>query len=243
MPLSIPPHRPRPSAAVTAEKVGIARHPAVLRAAARARSAGLLVRPLVRAVDWAPLAVVTAFAAGLLTLVNAGEPLAGGDALLLMRVVGTLLGSAAAFALVDAMTADLGAAPTPRWARQALRCLLAAGAAVAVWSCAFAYALARLPEGTLFPVTDLLIEMAVCLGVALAAAATAVRHAPGRQAAMAAVVVQLGLVLGTILLPDAVRLWSPTCGFGHWDEAHRFWLAMLPVPYGWLALACRGVRR
>ncbi|MEW9553674.1 hypothetical protein [Nonomuraea sp. NPDC050783] len=57
------------------------------------------------------------------------------------------------------------------------------------------------------------------------------------------VVVQLALVLATILLPDRFRLWPPTCGFGPWDEAHRFWLAMPAVPYGWLALACRDLRR
>ncbi|MFC4008561.1 hypothetical protein ACFOY2_15120 [Nonomuraea purpurea] len=186
---------------------------------------------------------MTAFAAVLLAGVNAGDPLPSGTALLLMRITGTLLGSAAAFALVDAMSADLGAAPVPRWVRQALRCLLTGGAATAIWLTAFAFTLSRLPEGALFPVGDLLIEMAVCLGIALAAAATAVRFAPGRQAAMAAVVVQLALVLGTILLPDQVRLWPPTCGFGHWDEAHRFWLMALPLPYAWLTFACRDLRR
>lgn len=211
--------------------------------AARWRSAMLLVRPLGRAVDWAPLAMVTVFVGALLTLVEAGGPLWPGSALLLMRVAGTLLGAAAAFALVDAMSADLGAAPVPRWVRQALRCLVAGGAAVAVWLVAFLYALSRLPEGSLFPVGDLLIEVGVCLGIALAAAATAVRFAAGRQAAMAAVVVQLGLVLTTLLLPEQVWLWPPTCGFGHWDEAHRFWLAMVPLPFVWLALACRDLRR
>jgi hypothetical protein len=101
----------------------------------------------------------------------------------------------------------------------------------------------RLPDGTLFPVAELLTEMAVCLGIDLAAAATAVRYATGRQAAMAAVIVQLGLVLATILLPQQMRLWPPTCGFGYGDEAHQFWLAMLPLPYTWPALACRDLRR
>ncbi|AQZ68464.1 unnamed protein product [[Actinomadura] parvosata subsp. kistnae] len=209
----------------------------------RWHAAVLLIRPLAKAIDWGPLALVTAFVGGLLSLTQAGQPLSGQDALLLMRVAGTLLGSAAAFALVDAMSADLGAAAVPRWVRQSLRCLLAGGAAVAIWLAAFAYALTRLPDGALFPVGDLLIEMAACLGIALAAAATAVRHAPGRQAAMAAVVVQLGLVLATILLPDQVRLWPPTCGFGYWDQAHQLWLALLPIPYAWLALALRDLRR
>ncbi|MEZ7125091.1 hypothetical protein ACBR40_07120 [Nonomuraea sp. AD125B] len=210
---------------------------------ARPRMALLLVRPLARAIDWGPLAVVSAFTAGLVSLVQYGETLPGGDALVLMRICGTLLGAAAAFGLVDAMSADLGAAAVPRWVRQALRCLLPGGAAVAIWLAAFAYVLTRLPEGALFPVGDLLIEMGVCLGIALAAAATAVRLAPGRQAAMAAVVVQLAMVLGTILLPQQVRLWPPTCGFGYWDQAHLFWLAMLPLPYLWLVLAGRDLRR
>lgn len=213
-----------------------------VRTPARLRLAVLLARPLIRAVDWAPLAVIAAFTAALVTLVDFGEPLDPGNGLLLMRISGTLLAAAAAFSLVDAMSADLGAAPVPRWLRQVLRCALAGGAAVAVWLAAFACALFRLPEEALFPVGDLLIEMGVGLGVALAAAATAVRYAPGRQAAMAAVIVQLSLVLATILLPGQVRLWPPTCGFGYWDQAHRFWLFMLPVPYLWLLFSGRDLR-
>ncbi|MEU6726573.1 hypothetical protein ABZ917_22975 [Nonomuraea wenchangensis] len=209
----------------------------------RGRMALLMVRPLARAIDWGPLAVVAAFTAGLVSLTGYGETLAGGDALVLMRVCGTLLGAAAAFGLVDAMSADLGAAPVPRWVRQALRCLLPGGTAIAIWLAAFSYVLTRLPEGAPFPVGDLLVEMGVCLGIALAAAATAVRLAPGRQAAMAAVVVQLAMVLGTILLPQQVRLWPPTCEFGYWDQAHLFWLAMLPLPYLWLIVAGRDLRR
>ncbi|MEW1842963.1 hypothetical protein AB0392_33905 [Nonomuraea angiospora] len=209
----------------------------------RRRVVLLLVGPLARAIDWAPLILVAAFTAGLVSLVRYGEALPGGDALVLMRICGTLLGSAAAFGLVDAMSADLGAAAVPRWVRQALRCLLPGAAAIAIWLAAFSYVLTRLPEGALFPVGDLLIEVGVCLGIALAAAATAVRFAPGRQAAMAAVVVQLAMVLGTVLLPQQVRLWPPTCGFGYWNEAHLFWLAMLPLPYLWLVLAGRDLRR
>ena len=200
----------------------------------------LLLRPLVRAVDWAPLAVVTLFTAALVTLADYGQPLTAGMGLVLLRVSGTLLASAAAFALVDAMSG--GAEPVSHRLRQAERCLLAGGAAVAVWLGAFAYVLSRLPDGTLFPVGDMLIEVGVCLGIGLAAAATAVRYAPGRQAAMAAVVVQLALVLATILLPPEVRLWPPTCGFGHWDEAHRFWLFALPVPFLWLMVSGRDLR-
>ncbi|MEV4551561.1 hypothetical protein [Nonomuraea wenchangensis] len=229
MPVTLP-ARPETATAVPA------------RPPSRRRSALLLVRPLARAVDWQPLAVVAAFTAGLVTLVEHGEALPGGDALVLMRVCGTLLGAAAAFGLVDAMSADLDAAAVPRWVRQALRCLLPGGAAIAIWLAAFSYVLTRLPEGSLFPVGDLLIEMGVCLGIALAAAATAVRLAPGRQAAMAAVVVQLATVLATILLPQQVRLWPPTCGFGYWDQAHLFWLAMLPLPYLWLIVAGRDLR-
>ncbi|MEU7834303.1 hypothetical protein [Nonomuraea sp. NPDC049129] len=200
----------------------------------------LLLRPLVRAIDWAPLAVVTLFTAALVTLADFGQPLTSAMGLILLRIAGTLLGSAAAFALVDAMSG--GPEPVRHRLRQAQRCLLAGGPAVAVWLGAFAYVLSRLPEETLFPVGDMLIEVGVCLGIGLAAAATAVRYAAGRQAAMAAVVVQLVLVLGTILLPPEVRLWPPTCGFGHWDEAHRFWLFALPVPYLWLVVSGRDLR-
>ncbi|GGT17296.1 hypothetical protein GCM10010176_072400 [Nonomuraea spiralis] len=238
MPVTLPAH---PQAASSTAAVPTAAVPAP--PPSRRRVALLLVRPLARAIDWGPLVVVAAFTAGLVSLVGYGEALPGGDALVLMRICGTLLGAAAAFGLVDAMSADLGAAAVPRWVRQALRCLLPGTAAIAIWLAAFSYILTRLPEGALFPVGDLLIEAGVCLGIALAAAATAVRFAPGRQAAMAAVVVQLAMVLGTILLPQQVRLWPPTCGFGYWDQAHLFWLAMLPLPYLWLITAGRDLRR
>ncbi|MEV4569484.1 hypothetical protein AB0K12_37460 [Nonomuraea sp. NPDC049419] len=82
---------------------------------------------------------------------------------------------------------------------------------MAIWLPAYAAVLSRLPQGALFPV--------------------------------GAVVVQLALVLATLLLPEQVRLWPPTCGFGYWDEAHQFWRAMLPLPYLWLILAGRDLRR
>ncbi|MCA2229418.1 hypothetical protein [Nonomuraea aurantiaca] len=238
MPVTLP---ARPKAASTTAAVPTTAVPAP--PPSRWRLALLLVRPLARAIDWGPLVMVAAFTAGLVSLVEYGEAVPGGDALVLMRICGTLLGAAAAFGLVDTMSADLGAAAVPRWVRQALRCLLPGGAAITIWLAAFSYILTRLPEGALFPVGDLLIEVGVCLGIALAAAATAVRFAPGRQAAMAAVVVQLAMVLGTILLPQQVRLWPPTCGFGYWDQAHLLWLAMLPLPYLWLILAGRDLRR
>ncbi|NUP77452.1 MAG: hypothetical protein HOV96_07880 [Nonomuraea sp.] len=237
MPVTLP---ARPQAASTAAVPAMA---VPAPPPSRWRLALLLVRPLARAVDWGPLVMVAAFTAWLVSLVGYGEALPGGEALVLMRICGTLLGAAAAFGLVDAMSADLGAVAVPRWVRQALRCLLPGGAAIAIWLTAFSYVLTRLPEGALFPVGDLLIEVGVCLGIALAAAATAVRFASGRQAAMAAVVVQLAMVLGTILLPQQVRLWPPTCGFGYWDQAHLFWLAMLPLPYLWLIFAGRDLRR
>jgi hypothetical protein len=43
--------------------------------------------------------------------------------------------------------------------------------------------------------------------------------------------------------PSHVWLWPPARGFGHGDQAHLFWRAMLPVPYLWLILAGRDLRR
>ncbi|WP_329082301.1 MULTISPECIES: hypothetical protein [unclassified Streptosporangium] len=210
--------------------------------ARRVRTALALARPLARAIDWAPLAAVTVFLTALVSLVEVGDELSAGTALNLMRVGGTLLGGAAAFALVDPVAANAGPAPVPRWVRQGLRCLLAGAVATAVWLGAFAVVVSRLPTGQLFPLSDLLVEAVVCLGVGLAAAATAARFTSGRQAAIAAIVVQLMLVLATVLLPPGFQLWPPTCGYGHWYEAHRFWLVMSPLPLLWLAAANRDVR-
>ncbi|MER5647704.1 hypothetical protein [Streptosporangium sp. NPDC002524] len=195
-----------------------------------------------RAIDWAPLAAVTVFTAALVSLVEAGNELSVGTALNLMRIGGVLLGGAAAFALVDPVAANAGPAPVPRWVRQGLRCLLSGSVAMAVWLGAFAVVVSRLPSGQLFPLPDLLVEAVVGLGTGLAVAATAARFTSGRQAALAAVVAHLVLVLVTMLLPAGVQLWPPTCGYGHWYEAHRFWLVMSPLPLLWLAVANRDVR-
>ncbi|MEU4409833.1 hypothetical protein AB0F88_35425 [Streptosporangium sp. NPDC023963] len=210
--------------------------------ARRARAALLLVGPLARAIDWAPLAAVAVFTVAMVSLVEAGNELPAGTALDLMRIGGVLLGGAAAFALVDPVAANAGPAPVPRWVRQGLRCLLAGAVAAVVWLGAFAVVVSRLPPGRLFPLSDLLVEAVVCLGTGLAASATAVRFTSGRQAAVAAVAVQLMLVLATVLLPAGLQLWPPTCGYGHWYEAHRFWLVMSPLPLLWLVAANRDVR-
>lgn len=208
----------------------------------RTRAALALTWPLARAIDWAPLAAVAVFTAALVSLVEMGSELSAGTALDLMRVGGALLGGAAAFALVDPVATNAGPAPVPRWVRQGLRCLLAGAVAMAIWLGAFAVVVSRLPRGQLFPLSDLLVEAVVCLGTGLAAAATAARFTSGRQLALAAVVAQLMLVLATVLLPAGLQLWPPTCGYGHWYEAHRFWLVMSPLPLLWLAVANRDVR-
>ncbi|MEU4833213.1 hypothetical protein [Streptosporangium sp. NPDC023615] len=198
-----------------------------------------LLLPLARAIDWPPLAVAVPLAAALAAVVRPGEPVDPSLGLLVLRTAALLLGAAAAFALVDAMGTGTAATPVPRWVRQWARTVMAGAVAAAGWGVTYAIVAARLAPGDALPLAGTAVEAAGCVLAALAGAALAVRHHPGRQAALAGVLVQLVLVVAARPVGDAA--W-PEPGAPHWDAAHVWWAAALPLFVLVLLLAHRDVR-
>ncbi|MFC4530544.1 hypothetical protein [Sphaerisporangium dianthi] len=108
-------------------------------------------------------------------------------------------GVGAAFALVDAMAGSTAALLT-----------------------------ARLPPGTGIPRGGAGVEAAVCVLVALAGAAVAVRMVRGRQAGTAGALTQLSLLAGTFFLEGDLWPWPPP-GDPRWEPVHQGWSAALPL--------------
>jgi hypothetical protein len=199
-----------------------------------------LIRPLIRAISWLPLLVVTPIVPGLAGLLGLLEDGLSPDlALVMLRIEGLLLGAAAASALADQMAGSTAATASPRWLRQWLRTGLAVAYAAAAWAGTYAIVAARATGAP--PWWDTTVEAAVCVAGGLAGAGFAVRRVPGRQAASAGAVTLFTLVLGSLLLPDDRSAW-PGIGAPHWDAAHTGWLLALPVLLAALAVAHRDTR-
>jgi hypothetical protein len=201
-----------------------------------------LLKPLVRAIDWLPVAVVVSILAAVAALATPGrdlDPLAG---LLTLRMGAVLLGAAAAFALVDAMTTSSGALPVPRWHRQWLRTLMTLAAVAVGWGVVYAIVTARLAPGFTLPLADMALEAAVCVLAGLAGSAFAVRRSEGRQAALlGGSAVPAVLLVGSLLLTGDLRPW-PIPGEASWAAVHRGWLVALAVPLLVLLVANRDLR-
>jgi hypothetical protein len=199
-----------------------------------------MIRPLVRAIYWLPLLVVTPIVPGLAGLLgNAEDGLLPDLALVMLRTEGLLLGAAAAYALADQMTASTAALPSPRWLRQWLRTGLAVAYAAAAWAATYAIVAARAAGAP--PWWDTTVEAAVCAAGGLAGAAYAVRRTPQRHAGSAGAATLFALLLGSLFLPHDWSAW-PSIGAPHWDAAHAGWLLALPVLLAALAIAHRDTR-
>ncbi|TDD80115.1 hypothetical protein [Actinomadura rubrisoli] len=189
-----------------------------------------LIPPLARAIDWTPLCAV-ALTMTTVAAIASPDP---GVLLLVLRMTAVLLGSAAAFALVDPIAASTAAVPVPRWIRQWLRCLLALAAAAAAWSPVFTVASTR--STAPLPLPGLAVEAATCVAVALTGSALAVRRLPGTAAALAGLLTQITLIACTLALPTALQPW-PGVGDPHWTPAHQGWAVALPCVLALLARA------
>lgn len=204
------------------------------------RISGQLLGPLIRAVDWTPVAAVASVSVGLALATTPGSPVEPDNAAITLRMAGVLLGAAAGFALVDTASATTMVVPVPRWLRQWLRLLLVAAPIAAVWAGTFLILSVRLAEGAELAAPGLATEAIVCLLTGLACTAFVVRQRPERLAAVIGAAVLLGLAV--ITLPWFEAVW-PYPGSPRWDKVHQVWLAVLPVPLVGLFLAHREVSR
>ncbi|GII00256.1 hypothetical protein [Planobispora takensis] len=201
-----------------------------------------LLRPVVRAVDWTPLAVAGVLALLPVSVIGAGSALDPGISLILLRMTGVLLGAAAGFAVSDAMTASTAATPVPRRLRHRLRCGLAGLTAAAFWAAACAVATARLPRGGTLRVPETAVEAAACVAAGLLAASAAGRVRQGRTAALAGMGGLLAVVAVTMAVRGPYRPWLLP-DEDTWAAVHRGWLAVLVLLLVALDLTGRGPRR
>ncbi|GII54815.1 hypothetical protein Pth03_32040 [Planotetraspora thailandica] len=199
-----------------------------------------LLRPLIRAIDWVPLAVTVSISLCLAAGMEPGDPLEPGLGLLILRTSAILLGSAAAFALTDAMApSSAAAAPVPRWLRQWERTLLAGAASALGWGLTSAIVVARLAPGATLGFPGTALEAAICLLAGPAAAAVAVRRYPGKPAALTgAFFLFTGWAAMQLTGPAA---WAGP--YGGQGNAALWWAAALVVALVVLAAAHRDVRR
>ena len=199
-----------------------------------------LIRPLVRAIYWLPLLVVTPIVpvlAGMLGMLE--DALPPKLALVMLRTAGLLLGAAAAYALADQMAGSTAALPAPRWLRQWLRTALAGAYVALAWAATYAMVTTRSTGAP--PWWDTTVEAAVCVTAGLAGAAFLVRRVSERHAGSAGAATLIALLLASLFLPDDRSAW-PSTGAPHWDAAHAGWLLALPVLLATLAIAHRDTR-
>ncbi|GLW98654.1 hypothetical protein [Microtetraspora sp. NBRC 16547] len=196
-----------------------------------------LIKPIVRAIDWIPLAATGTLAVVMAWLIDAGSPLNTGTALTLLRMMGVMLGAAAGFAVIDEMTASTAATPVPRWLRQWLRCGFGGLTAGLSWAVACAVASARLPENGGLRVAGMAVEAAVCITVGLLAASVAGRVHQGRAAALAGTGGLLVIVSVSLVLRGPYWPWLYPQE-ENWEIVHWGWSAVLPpvlTALGWVS--------
>ncbi|MFH8556232.1 hypothetical protein ACH4GP_28575 [Streptomyces celluloflavus] len=201
---------------------------------------GVLLPPLIRAIDWVPVGAAAVVSLGLALVTTPGSAVEPANAMVTLRMAGVLLGAAAGFALVDAAAVTTAVAPVPRWLRQWIRTLLVAGAAAAAWAGTLLLLMVRLADGTEMRTPGLVTEAAVSLLIGLACTAVAVRQRPERIAAVIGAAALLVIAVST--LPYVEDVW-PYPASPRWGEIHRAWLWVLPTPLLTLALAHRDVGR
>ncbi|MEW9556386.1 hypothetical protein [Nonomuraea sp. NPDC050783] len=200
-----------------------------------------LIRPIVRAIDWIPLAVTGTLAVVMASVIEAGSTLSVGTAFTLLRMMGVMLGASAGFAVIDEMTASTDATPVPRRLRQWLRCGFGGLTAGLLWGMACAIAATRLPQGGQLRVAGMSVEAAVCIAIGLLTASIAGRVHQGKAAALAGMGSLLVIVSVSLVLRGPYWPWLYS-DEENWEIVHYGWLAMLPPVLVALNWASRDLR-
>jgi hypothetical protein len=203
------------------------------------RLAALMIRPLIHAISWWPLGAAVVLAALGLLPALLGEPTAG-RALPGLRLAAAALGAAVCFALPDRMATTV-LTPTPRWLRQWLRLTLTLLPAGLVWALLLLSTIAAGADQVRGASGFLLLQVAVCGLLPVAAAAVAVRRRNTVTAALAGPVTQGVALVGTLFFAGARSPWPPPAT-GTWSAAQCSWLAVLVPTVAVLLAANRDVR-
>lgn len=209
----------------------------------RPRHALRLVRPLARAVNWAPIAPAGGLAL-LLVWLRAQDAYSGLEELIVaLRAAAILLAVAAAFSLDDAAAGTTASTPSPLLLRRTVRVALIALPTAGLWTGALWLAARKpLPGPSPLPVALLTLELATVVMISLGLAAAAVRWGHGSSGGLAASSAVLGLTVMTWLIPEGVRPWVYP-GHANWTAAHRWWAVALVASLTWFAWAGLDTRR
>jgi hypothetical protein len=200
----------------------------------------LLLRPVARAVPWAPF--LTAAGAGLAIV---GVPAAmsvvlGPDDLVgLLRVAAVCAALGLAFALDDPAARSLETVPTPRPLRYAVRIAVLAPALAAWWALILTVTVAGAQQdtATALPLRGLTAEAGALALTALAVAAIRIRVRPDGGGLVAGPTV-LVLALAATSLPERLVLFVPPDS-PQWQTAHGRWASVLVLAFAALAWAAR----
>ncbi|WP_055482484.1 hypothetical protein [Sphaerimonospora mesophila] len=208
--------------------------------------AGSLLRYTIKAVDWRPLALAAVLLAGLGLSLDpfSGHPLPVRGWVEALRISGVLLGAAAGFVLIDPLDDELGALPTPRWVRQAVRIGLAVSTSCLIWLAFYAITSWNVAPGHDGYQGGVQLEAITCVVLGLAYAGTALRYRAGTVAGLTGASALLATLIVSLFLREEAREYSPWVRPEQesWDLVHRWWIVALVAALAWLIAMSRQIR-
>ncbi|CAN5682415.1 hypothetical protein BH24ACT15_BH24ACT15_18220 [soil metagenome] len=203
------------------------------------RQAVRLLAPMVRAVNWVPVAPAGALALLAVWLISRDDFAGLEERIAAVRTAALLLVLSTAFVLDDA-TAELSdSTPAPLLLPRTVRVLLMFVPTSSLWA-AVLWVMVRAPltEPSSLPIAALTLELGAIVMLTIAIAAVTIKlgnvDVGGRPAAAAL----LGLTLVSWLMPEDTRLWVYP-GQTNWVEAHVWWCVILITAgtvFGWASV-------
>lgn len=191
------------------------------------RQAVRLLRPMVRAVNWVPVAPAGTLALLAVWLI-ARDDLAGlEERIVAVRIAAVLLALSMAFVLDDT-TAELSAStPSPLLLRRSVRVLLMLLPTAILWiGVLWVMVRAPLTEPSSLPIVALTLELGAVVMITMAMAAVLIRWGSSDLGGLPASAALLGLTLVSWLMPEDTRLWVYP-GQANWTAAHVWWGVIL----------------
>lgn len=182
----------------------------------------LLLRPTARAIGWSP--PVWAGILAILYVLKEAPNAFIDYRILVLRVGSLLLCLGTAFVLDDPTEETIGHAPTPLLLRRLLRIALVFPLIAGAWGALvhFAGDVPRRAGGPM-PVTDLTLEAATLLLVALSASCLGARFTSDRSGGVVAAPIVLAFVGAAMFLPHDYKVIVGSASDPRWVPAHELW--------------------
>ena len=188
------------------------------------RQALALLRPLLRAIQWAPAAIAGLLAPAIIGLAVSSTGTGSRELIMALRTVAVILCIGAVFSLDDPAASSTAATPTSLLRRRLLRVALAMTVVAIPWGGSlWLVAHWNPPRGEKPPLTTISLEMLTLLGLTLAFAAVVARITGLDSPGSATASLLLVLVAASLLLPPT---WSPWLSPGQaapFGQRHQWW--------------------